>query len=630
MTKKQVEQIYRKLSETEHVLARPGRYVGSITPSTVYTYTVDEHEKIVWKEVTYSPAFLKIFDEIITNSADFSKRPEGKHLNRIDVDIDRSTGRITVLDNGGIPVVKHSEYKQYVPDMIFGELRSGSNFNDDDEDQASGAGQNGEGSTLTNIFSKEFTVDTADGKNRFLCTYHDNMSHKDVPKVTKNSSKGYTKISYIPDYARFGITMDDDHYTMLCRRTYEIAATNSHLKVYLNGKQIKFKNFGSFAALFSDSRVDFGHDRFEVSVFHSKNGFQQIGFINSTNVFQGGTHVDYVMNQIVGGIRDHIKKKTKQDIKPSDIRNHFFLMVNATVNNPRYNSQTKEKLETAVKDYGTVLTVDDKTLQKIIKSDIVEEIIAWAEYKKELEDLEALRAKNKENEKNAKKGSILKNITKYESATSTNRSKCLLFIAEGDSAAKALQSARDPEFHGIMPLKGKPLNVRGMKIKELIANIELDNLMKIIGLQFGKKHYISELRYGGVVIATDQDLDGFHLAALMFNMFKELWPDLLKQGFLFKLQTPIVRVTQNKKEIEFMYLQDYLDWEAKQTKNNYSTQYLKGLGSNDTKYFKEYMFKPEYRIPIVYKGEADGQALDIAFDKKRADDRKRVIYGDIE
>lgn len=617
MTKK-VEQIYRKLTEIEHVLQRPGRYIGTISVAPQRTYVIED-EKVVWREVTYSPAFLKLFDEVISNSADFSKTPEGKHMTTIRVDFEPTTGMISVYDDGGIPVVKHSEYNQYVPDMIFGELRSGSNFNDDED--SSGTGQNGEGSTLTNIFSKEFTVDTADGKNRFLCTYHDNMSHKDKPTIAK-LKKAYTKISFIPDYARLGVTLDADHLVMLARRVYEIAGTNPRLKVFLNGTQIKFKAFKDFAALFSDKQITFGHDKFEVSLFPSQNGFQQIGFINSTNVFQGGTHVEYVMNQVVNGIRAYVEKKTKQDVKPSDIRNHFFLMVNATINKPRYNSQTKEKLETLPKDYGTTLVVDDKTLKAIIKSEIVQQIIEWAEYKQQLEDLAALKKKNK----TLDKGTSLHDITKYEPATSKNRGRCILFIAEGDSAAKPLQSARNPEFHGVYPQKGKPINVRDRKLSDLIDNVELSEMMRIIGLQFGVEPMLSDLRYQRLVIAADQDLDGFHLCGLNINNFYRLWPGLVKKGFLMKLQTPIVRVMQGKKEIDFMRIEEFEEWKLKQTKPFQST-YLKGLGGNDTKYLKRYMFEDQYMVPITFKDEGDTLALDIAFDKTKADERKAYIYG---
>lgn len=623
---KQVEQIFRKLTEIEHVLARPGRYIGEDKLKTENMYLIKDGT-VIWRDVTYVPAFLKLFDEIISNSADFSKRIEGKHLNAIDVIIDRATGYISVFDNGGIPVVLHKEYKQYVPDMIFGELRSGSNFDDDDAESAAGTGQNGEGATLTNIYSKEFTVDTADGKNRFLCTYHDNMSHKDKPAVTA-SKKHYTKITYLPDYARLGIELDDDHYALLERRVYEIAATNSQLKVSLNGNALRFKSFKDFANLFSTERIDFGPPKFQVSVFHSKDGFQQVGFINSTNVFQGGTHVDYVMTQVVDAIREQVKKKTKQDVKPSDIRNHFFLMVNATVNNPRYNSQTKEKLTTLTKNYGVALTIDDKTTKAILKSNIVAEIIAWAENKQKLEELADLAAKNKELDKDKKKNS-LRDILKYETANSSHRHKCILFIAEGDSAAKPLQGARNKEFHGIYPTKGKPLNVRDRKMSDLMENKELMEMMRIIGLKFGHDPSLTELRYNRLVIAADQDLDGFHLCGLHMNTFFELWPGLVKKGFLYKLQTPIVRVKQGKNELEFMSMREFDTWQAKQTKP-FQSKYLKGLGSNDTIYLKKYMAQDQYMVPIVFKDEEDKIALDIAFskDKDAADKRKVYIYGE--
>lgn len=615
---KTIEQTFKKLNEIEHILRRPNRYLGNIKIEPRETYLINSSGQVEWRTVNYSPAFLKIFDEIITNSADFSKRPEGKHLNRIDVEINRDTGEISITDNGGIPVVKHSEYDQYVPDMIFSELRTGSNF--DDEDDSVSAGQNGEGATLCNVFSTKFTVDTADGKNRFVCNYYENLSKRDQPSITK-SKKSYTKISYIPDYQRLGVELDDDHHAMLVRRAYEIAATNSHLKVFVNGSQLTIKSFGDFVGLFSDQHIDFGHDRLQVSVFHSKEGFKQIGFINSTNVSDGGTHVDYIMNLIVGEIRDYIKKKTKQDIKPSDIKNHFFLMVNATFNNPRYNSQTKERLISPTKDYGTTLEIDKKVVQKLIKSPIVEQIIAWAEHKQKLEEFAALKKKNKDLDK-----SSLKYISKYEGATSKIRNKCMLFVAEGDSAASALQSARNPEIHGVYPFKGKPINVRGMKVSDLIENKELSELMQILGLQFGRDHSIYELRYGKLVLATDQDLDGIHLCGLTINMFEQLWPSLVKQGFLVKLQTPIVRVLKNKKEIEFMNIQDFKAWEQQQV-GGYQATYLKGLASNDTKYFKKYMFDEKYLTPITYKDLEDSKALEVAFSKVMADERKQLIYG---
>ena len=621
MTKKSIEQTFKKLTDIEHVLHRPSRYLGVIATSPSNTYVIKDN-KVEWKTINYSPAFLKLFDEIISNSADFSKRPEGKHLNKIEVEIDKSTGFISVYDNGGIPVVKHKEYNQYVPDMIFGELRSGSNF--DDEADSVSTGQNGEGSSIVNIFSTEFIVDTADGKNRFLGTFRDNLHKRDTPKISK-SSKNYTKITYLPDYSRLGITLDDDHFTILERRTYEIAATNPHLKVYLNGKLINFKSFKDFVSLFSDNAINFGTDRFQAAVFHSKDGFQQINFVNSTNVFQGGTHIDALMNTIVSGIRDHIKKKTKQDIKPSDIKNHFFLMGTFTINNPRYNSQTKEYLQTAVKDFGMSLDVPDKVIQQIIKSEIVQEIIEWAENKKTLEELAALKKKNKDLDKN---GNSLRNIIKYEPATSKDRSKCVLFVTEGDSAKNTIMSARDPEFQGIYPLKGKPVNVRGMTIKKLLENEELTQLMTIIGLQFGEVPTKNNLRYSEIVFATDADLDGQHIRGLGFNIFNELWPSMLKEGMIHYLNTPIIRLTSKTKTIEFFSIDEYEKWLEKNSTKGYTINYLKGLGSHNTKDFKNFLKDSKYKVAVKFTGDEDKMALDIAFAKDRSDDRKTFIYAE--
>ena len=245
--------------------------------------------------------------------------------------------------------------------------------------------------------------------------------------------------------------------------------------------------------------------------------------------------------------------------------------------------------------------------------------------RKELEELAALRKKNKNLDKSS---NSLKNIPKYEPAISSVRSKCKLFIAEGDSAKVSIQSSRDPNFHGVFPLKGKPLNVRGMKIKDLLSNSELENIMKILGLQFGMQHKLSDLRYGGLVIAADQDYDGHHITALVINMFQVLWPDLLKQGFLYKLQTPIVRVLKGKEELEFMSLKDFQEWESKQRSKNYTTTYLKGLGGNDSKYFKKYLSDEKYLTKIIVEDNEDGNALEIAFDKNKADARKEFIYGD--
>ncbi len=196
---KKIEEKYKVLDQISHVLLRPQTYVGSNKPHTSQKNIIQEG-KISQKEITYIPSFLKIFDEVITNAVDEHQR--NKNLNRVDVTIDLENNTISVKDNGGIPVEIHKEHGQYVPEVIFGNLMSGSNY--DDTDERTVAGLNGLGAKLTNIFSTEFQITTCDGKNQFTQTFSNNMRDRDKAVVRKAKSN-YTLISYKPDLSQFGI-----------------------------------------------------------------------------------------------------------------------------------------------------------------------------------------------------------------------------------------------------------------------------------------------------------------------------------------------------------------------------------------------------------------------------------------
>lgn len=619
MTKKNtvsIEEQYKLLDEIAHVRQRPGMYVGSIVPTTHEQWVV-ENNKMVKKELTYNPGLLKIFSEILDNSVDEHKRNPSK-LTTIKVTIDKDTGELSVHDNGGIPVVVHKDTNEYVPTMIFSNLRAGSNFNDH-EDQAL-VGTNGVGSTLTTILSTWFEIKTSDGINSFKQVISDGLRKRTEP-VIKTSDKNFTHISFLPDYAYFGESvLTEGNYLKMVKRVYDCAGCNPNIRIYLNGSLINIKSFKDYIHTYVDDVTFEENKDWSVGISHAKDGFEHISFVNSVETYDGGTHVDYVVGPIVAELRAYIKKKTKQDIKPSDIKQQLMVFISANINRPKFNSQTKSFMISEPRDYKTDYKPSNVFIKKLLKSKVVAEIIEWAENKQKLEELAALRKKNKE----VSKGS-LKDIIKYEPANSKDRSKTMLFIAEGDAASKPMQSARDPQFHGIFPVKGKPVNVRSMKLTDLIDNTELEQLMRIIGLQFGVEPELEDLRYRHLVISTDADMDGHHLSGLFFNMFEQLWPGLLKKGFLKKLQTPIIRVEQGKAELEFMNLNDFYDWEKQQTKP-YEAHYLKGLGSNDTKYFKKYMYDNKYMLDVTYQTAEDKEALSIAFDKARADDRKYYLY----
>lgn len=423
---KSIEQKYRKLSDVEHVLIRPGRYIGSVKPHTAETWVVGEDGKMSRSEITWNPGLIKLFDEVISNAVDHSKRKEGEHLDTIKIDIDRKTGEISVMDNGGIPVAEHKECGEYVPTLIFGYLRSGSNF--DDTEDSTGTGQNGEGASLTNIFSTEFTVETSDGKKKFKQTWTKNMMEKTNAKVTDHVGKGYTKITFIPDYAHIGTQLDDGNYAKLVKRVYDVAGCNPKLKIYLNGEQIKIKSFKDYIALYTDKFEFDDNGDWQVGVAASDDGFSHVSFVNTTETIQGGTHLYYVWYQIATKLREFIQKKHKIDVKQTEIQAHMRVFINATIVRPRYDSQTKETLITEVKDYKTSWEATDKFIKRVIDHGIVDRVLLWAEAKAKAEEMKRLRELSKDIDK-----ANPRRVEKFSDAMEDeDRHLCELYLTEGD------------------------------------------------------------------------------------------------------------------------------------------------------------------------------------------------------
>jgi len=239
---------YKKLSEIEHVLERPGMYIGSTTTERATKFVYDSSiKKFRKKEVDWNEGFMKIYDEIVTNSFDESKR-NGK-LKVIEVTVNKSENTISVYDDGGIRIDKFDKTdKRYIPDVIFSSLRAGSNFNDDEV--RLGAGTNGIGSVCTNIFSKSFTVETADSSKMFKVTYLNNLSGKTEP-VVKQSKKHFTRITYVPDLERFGMSeISDDFIDLMKSRLINIASQNSNLTVKFNDDSFHFSKFQEYASLY--------------------------------------------------------------------------------------------------------------------------------------------------------------------------------------------------------------------------------------------------------------------------------------------------------------------------------------------------------------------------------------------
>lgn len=566
---------YQMLDEIEHVLKRPGMYIGSTKPHTGMEWILNDglYEK---EELTYNPGFLKLFDEIISNSVDEHKK--NSKLNRIVVTVTDKTVR--VLDNGGIPVIQHTETKKWIPEMVFSHLRSGSNFNDTEERQ--GGGTNGVGASIVNIFSTQFVVATSDGQNSFLQTFTNNMGKRTTPKIIKSSQR-YTEITYQPEIARFGLTeIDATHIKMLRKRAIDVAAANPGLLVEFNKEKFKFKTFKEYVDLYTPNSVWEKSKDWEIAIGVSKDGYQSISFVDSIETKDGGTHEQYILNQVIEQLRVLIKKKHKVEVRPSEIRNHMFLFINCTVINPAFASQTKEKLITEPKEFGTSHSVTDRFSKAVFTSEIIESLLDWIDQKKAAEEKANLRKLNK----SLGTAKVLKLID----AKGKDRNKCILGIFEGNSAVSAVRQFRDPQTFGAFPLRGKFINVSELTNAEIIKNEEAVQLMASLGIKFGEDP--TDLRYGKVYFYTDADPDGDHIAASLLNFFDKYWPDLVNQGRIFKVMTPLVVAKKAKETLLFYTDDDYVAWEKKTHAKGWEVEYKKGLAALEDIEYKEILHKP--------------------------------------
>jgi DNA topoisomerase-2 len=602
---KAIEEKYKVLDHISHVLLRPQTYLGSnkLSKTNKWCYS-EENNKMEFKEMEFIPSFLKIFDEIIMNSVDESKR-EGTKLDTIKITI--SDNIIKIWDNGGVPVVIHKDHGIFLPEIIFGVLMSGSNYSDDEDRIV--AGTNGLGVKLANIFSKEFTISTCDAKNHFYQVFSNNMRDRTEPTI-KKSKKNHTEISYIPDYEKFKMEgLDETHFNLLKKRTVDIAACNPGIKIYFNEQLIKSNTFPDYVSLYTDGAFYESNKEktWSIGIAASNEGFRQVSFVNSTETYDGGSHVDYILNQIISELRLFFQKKHKVDIKPSEIKNHIFLFLNTTVINPSFSSQTKEKLITEVKDFGFTYVVSAKLIKDILKSEIVETILDWISRKKDADANKLAREVNK----NLAKIKVEKLID----AKGKNRQECSLCLFEGDSASSSFRSYRDDNTQGAFCLRGKFVNATDMTNAKLVENKEVLNFMAAMGLRLGEPADPSKLRYGKILIFTDADFDGFSINGLLINFLYKYWPELFINQMVYRVETPIV-VSQNlksKKKINFYTQDEYNKWLKTITPKEWIIKYKKGLAALSDDEYEEIILKP--RTILILPDDYSSQSLNVWFGK---------------
>lgn len=619
---KTIEERFVHLEQRDQILLRPDTQIGTILTEEKNLFVVEdvnniENIKIINKSVKYNPGFFKIIDEVLTNASDHSIRTGLVKNIRIVVKNDH----IEIENDGsGIPVVIHKEQKIYVPEMIFGLLQTSENY--DDTMERTWGGRNGIGAKLTNIFSKKFIVETADGKNKYYQEFSDNMSKKTKPKISK-LKKNYTKITFYPDFDRFGLTgIDDEIKSVIIRRCVDISVYCG-VKVFYNDKQIPIKNFKDYMKMYvspeSELFMEKLDDKWEIGIAKSiDGGFNQVSMVNGISTYIGGTHVNYICNQITKLSSEILVKKYKTlNIKPNDIKNNMFLFVNTRIGNPMFAEQSKETLTSKIN--GGSPELSEKIIKQFTSSTIIDDVIKFLNLKEQIDTKKEIgRHKIKISKlEDAKKAGT------YES------DKCYLMLCEGDSASNQVISGLsdvDSSYFGIFPLRGKPLNVRDVNLQKVRDDEEIKNIINILGLEFGKKYIdTSKLRYGKVVFFSDQDVDGAHIKGLLINLIDTFWPELLKLDFIYEFMTPIMKIYDDKKYVKYFYRLG--DWEKYKKDNDvdkYHKKYFKGLGTIEEEEMKEFFINmKKHLIRFHSDPKVDtNELIDLVFNKKRPDERK--------
>lgn len=638
---------YQQKTDKQHILDNPDTYIGSVEKVDTDLWILnDDQTRIVEKNISYIPALFKLFDEGIVNCRDHvirmqqaiqNKVENALPVNYIDISI-QDDGTIVMMNDGnGIDIAEHPEYKIWIPELIFGHLRTSTNY--DKTEKKIVGGKNGFGFKLVLIWSTYGSVETVDHVRglKYFQEFKNNLDVIEKPKITKCKTKPYTKIVFKPDYARLGIAgLTPDIISLLKKRVYDVAAvTDKSLKVKYNSNLIPVKNFQQYIDMYigasskevasSVRAYEDSGERWEYAVALSPtHEFIQVSFVNGIHTAKGGKHVEYILGQITRKLVAYIEKKKKVVVNANSIKEQLILFLRCDIENPAFDSQTKDFMNTPSAKFGSTCSVSDKFIEKIAKMGVMDAACALTEVK------ENKAVKKTDGSKTKSIRGIPKLIDANWAGTEKS-AQCSIIFCEGDSAKAGIVSglsSDDRNIIGVYPMKGKILNVRGEQTKKIAENKEIAEIKKILGLESGRVYKNAEdvaksLRYGKVMIMCDQDHDGSHIKGLVINLFQSEWASLVQiPGFIGFMNTPILKARKGTQELVFYNEGEYETWKnANAQGKGWNVKYYKGLGTSTGKEFREY-FEKKKTVGFEYKGKDSDDKIDMVFNKKRADDRK--------
>lgn len=666
------EPTYQSVDPRTHVYIKPGMYIGSdafsLEPRWIYSF---QEQRMVQAEVNFVPGLRHIFMEIITNASDnvgLSRRA-GMDPGNIIVDITDST--VTIVNSGSpIKVEIDPTLGTWIPEAIFGRLLTGRNLEGDRHE----AGTNGIGGKATNIFSKQFTVIICDAirQLQYTQTWLENMTICQPPVIVPyNGKKSYVTVSYVADFARFGyplpgtVSMDyqgtpytggytSDLIQLLAKDSIDISFTTK-VPVIFNKTEFSVHNIRDYARLYFGEAATNGLVHYQwpkdTQVVKSKAGQASKGwtiypdvemivmdtpdagvllsFVNGL-VTQSGIHVDSAFKAAGDSIVKTVNVESNKNLDKKnankrsfsidirDVKPHVSMIVAIRVKNPEFQGQTKDHfLRPAPK-----IVIENTELQKLQSWNLVNRLYATLQAKQFMK----LQREGKQRRFRSGKG------THANFAGKRGKENCMLIVTEGDSGAGYAETymsymAGNRDCLGLLPLRGKALNVMGMSLIQILQNAEIQELRRMLNATEELDYRIDAnyltLNYGaGLMIMADSDDDGAHIVCLLINIFNTLWPTLLVRGYLIDYCTRIVQVSKGNQVLNFYSSVEYEAWQkATPDHATWKVRYFKGLGSSSDELIKEDIQNPR-TVGFVYDKHAQAY-LQLAFDKKCAANRKQ-------
>lgn len=658
---------YSIKNDIQHVLDCSDVYIGDTQSTTRKEYVYSEElNKIIHQSISSPEALVRIFVEVLTNAVDNVERSKDSvtQCKSIKVDLDLKTGLTSVWNDGQIiPIMKNKDHHKqigskdedseflneedkqrlkklnelYIHSLIFGHFKSSSNY---DGQKIQVSGKNGVGVKCTNIFSSYFCVTGTDPNRKLKLTqeWTNNMTKCTEPNITtyKSTSIGYTEIKYIPDFKRLNLSKyPKEIYSIFKKLVIDVSALLPQTNFYFNGEKILIKRLQDYCKLYYSDEETINtliikHKESEVVIVGSESSRQPISFVNGQITSNGGQHVQSWTKTIFSGLLESLNKTSnktndKKDIKltKADISPYFQFFIHSRVIEPKFDGQNKNFLKTPKVESH----LEKSQLNKLLKWPVISIIKDKVLRSKELLALKKIETTGKR-----------KAIVKVEGYDPANKlgTNSILIVCEGLSAKSYAVSGiqtgifgkKGRNHFGILPLRGKFLNVKNVSLSKIGSNKVVSDLIKVFNLKFNldysQPQNYNTLNYGTLLILTDADKDGIHIKGLLLNFLHELFPTLFKkEGFVISMETPIVKVFQ-KKDKEDLLFYDENTFEDYRLKHPHikNFKYYKGLGTINPKNVPLFFGKKLVKYTYDSKGET---SINKVFKDENANDRKQWL-----